>query len=106
MDVVEDQDVIVDMCIPMRRQLLPAIADVDAGELQAPQQRGGIDDVEKSTGFGGANIVIIEPKPLVQPPALDQVERQMPPLMNRETDRGRPVRLQVLIPADAFDGVP
>ena len=56
MKIVERRDVIVDVAHPRRGDRPPAIANVDAGEFEPPQQAGGVDAVERQVvgKFGAA----------------------------------------------------
>ena len=79
MQIVEGEHMVVDMRHPLARDRRPAIADVDARKFEPPQQRGGVDAVERRVvgELGGREAVVVGEN-LVEPPLLDQKEREMP----------------------------
>ena len=102
MGVVEGQDMILEMPIPMLAQPLPARADIDAGELQAPEQGRGIHEIEQRARGRAPDMAVVDPQHLLEAALLDEEERQMPPLMDRERRRRHPMGLQPAEPGDAL----
>ncbi len=102
MGVVEDEHVIVEMSEPVFRQSLPALADIDPGKLQAPQQGSGIDQIEKGGRRPGPDMLVIDIQHLVQAAAFDKEKGQMPPMMDRQRWRCLPVGLKPLEPGNAL----
>ena len=60
MGIVEDQHMGLEMGIPMLAQALPAIAHIDAGKLQAPEQCCGIHQIEQGRRGRAAHMPVID----------------------------------------------
>ena len=81
MQIVEREHMVVDMRHPGARDPFPAIADVDAREFQAPEERGGVDSVERHVvGEFQAHEAVVIGEDLLHASLLDQIERQSQPL--------------------------
>ena len=74
---------VVDMRHPLTRDGRPALADVDAGEFEAPKKRRGVDAVERRVvgEFGRGEAIVIDEN-LVEAPFLDQIDREMPAVVS------------------------
>jgi hypothetical protein len=77
----EGDDVVVD---PARRpvgQVLPAVADIGTGHLEAGQERWRVHHVGRDSPLAGFDVVVIEHEGAVEIAALDREEGGMPPDM-------------------------
>ncbi len=85
---------------PQRRQLRPALADVDAERVEAPQQRRGVGQAERHRALGRADRPVIEGECGIVLPELEVEQRPVPPDMNLvHVAGGRPQRLARQHPA-------
>jgi len=95
------------MAVPGCGQLLPAVADIMAGEGEPPQQRRGVDHVERDHRAVLADRAVIERQHLIGLAEIEMAEREMPPVVNpEEIVVAGPVRFAGDHPADAVLGAP
>ena len=90
--VVEHVDGLGQQRLDVVAQLCGAPADVDTEQGQAPQQCGGVVDVEPLRGASGADRAVVEAQHLVELAQLQVVQRPVPPVVHGEVAR-RPVVL-------------
>ena len=92
MQVVEREHVVVDMRHPLVGDRRPAIADVDARKFEPPQERGGVDAVERRVvGELRRREAVVVGENLVEASLLDQEQRQMPAVVAGHEMRRTPV---------------
>ena len=92
MEIVERRNVVVDVPHPRRGDRSPAIADVDASELEPPQQAGGVDAVERQVaGKLGRGEAIVIGERFVETPELDQERSEVPAVVPGHEMRRTPV---------------
>jgi hypothetical protein len=83
MEIVERRDVVVDMPHPRFGERPPAIADVGAGELEPPQQAGGVDAVERLVaGELGRGVAVVIGDRLVEAAELEQEGAEVPAVVS------------------------
>ena len=103
MQIVEGEQMVVDMRHPFVGDGRPAVADVDPRELEPPQERSGVDAVERRVvGELGRREAVIVGENLVEPALLDQKQGEMPAVVVGHEMRVRPVRPRRLEKADAL----
>ena len=103
MQIVEGEHMVVDMRHPLTRDRPPALADVDAGEFEAPEQRGGVDAVERRVvGELGRGEAVVIGENLVEAPLLDEIDREMPAVVAGHEMRRAPRRARRLEKGDAL----
>jgi hypothetical protein len=99
--VGEGDDVVVD---PARRpvgQVLPAVADVGTGDLQAGEERGGVHHVGRDAPLAGLDVVVVEHQRRVEIAALDGEEGGVPPDVVLDRPAIGPVVVRVVEPGHA-----
>ena len=79
MGIGEGQLVVARVGLGLVGQLDPATADIDAGLLQPPQQRGGIGDVQVVVGLFGTDAVVVAVQNRVVTLQIHQQQRPVPP---------------------------
>ena len=88
---------------PGLRDRAPAVAYVDAGELEPPEKRRGVDPVESHVvGELRRDEPVVVGEHLGGPPLFDQIEGEMPAVVARHEMRGAPVRPRFLEKGDAL----
>ena len=93
------------MLVPAPRHLVPALAHVVAGQVQAPEQGGGIHEVERDGAAASPDWAVVEPENIVDLPEVEVAERPVPPVVDlEEVVVARPVRLAGHRPAHAVLG--
>ena len=81
----------------------PAVADIDPRKFEPPQERSGVDAVERRViGELGRGEAVVVGKNLVEPPLLDQKEREVPAVVVGHEMRRRPIRPRRLEKGDAL----
>jgi len=84
MQIGEDQTAIRDPRLGDQRQLLPAIPDGDAVQLEPLQQRGGIGQIAEIIGRNGTDRAVIEAEDRVDGAELELEQRHVPMQMEAE----------------------
>jgi predicted GNAT family acetyltransferase len=80
-DVGEDKAFSVGVPVPQRRQLVPAIADIAAERVEAPQQGRGVGQAVAERALSRADRAVVERERRVILPKLDVEQRLVPPDM-------------------------
>ncbi len=102
MHVVEGVEAIARRRMPGVGEWLPAIADVDAAQHQAPQHRGGVHHLERDGTLRGTDPRVVQRERTSLLAELEVVEREMPPVVKRQPIVYGPVGDPALEPFDAF----
>ena len=80
--------------------LLPAPADIDAGEVQPPEQRRGVAQIQQDAAPARAQQAVVDRERRGMVLAVDMVEREVPGIVDGEEAARGPVRLARLVPVD------
>ena len=84
------------------RKLGPALACIDTGKVQPPEQGGGVAEVQDQAAPAGPEQAVIDGQRRLMIVALEMVEGQMPGIVDGEEAGLGPVRLARLVPGDAL----
>ncbi len=76
--------------LPGVRHRLPAVADVDAAQVQPPQHRGGVDHFEDHARLRAVDRTVEQLEHLVDLAEIEMIERDVPPVVDREEAVARP----------------
>ena len=89
---------------PLARQRPPTLADLSAGKFEAPQKRRSVDEIEQRiAGDFRRDVRIVIGEHFGKAPLLDEIERQMPAVMDGQRMRLAPGRARGLEKTDAFE---
>ena len=90
--------------LPVVGHRRPAIAHVLAAQMQPPQQRRRIEQVHRDADACAEDRAVEQPQHLVRLPAVEMIEREMPPVMDGEEAVAAPRIGIAAHPGDAVAG--
>ena len=99
--VVERVPPVVDVAAPGVGDLAPPVADVHLGEPQPPEQRGRVEQVEQLLAAVAPDPGVVDVQDGAGLLEVEVVEREVPPVVDREEVVARPVVLARRQPRDA-----